>query len=296
MKYVITGSAGHISKPLALALLKGGHTVTVIGRDEANLKELTAAGAKAAIGSVEDIAFLTAAFAGADAVYTMVPPRFDITTGWKDYIGQIGKNYAAALAANNIKHVVNLSSVGAHLEEGCGPVSGLFKVEQAFRLLTNTHVLHLRPVYFYYNLLANAGLAKHMGIIGSNFGEPGQKIGLVDTADIAAVAIDALSNLSFTGHSHQYIASDIKEGQEIASIFGAAIGKPELPWVVFTDEQALGGMLQAGLTEEIAKNYLEMGVAIRTGKMYEDFFAHQPVLGPSKLESFAPVFAAVYNS
>ena len=77
MKYVITGGAGNISKPLALQLLKAGHTVTVIGRNAANLTELTNAGAKAAIGSVEDIAFLTASFTGADAVYTMVPPVHD---------------------------------------------------------------------------------------------------------------------------------------------------------------------------------------------------------------------------
>ena len=65
MKYVITGGAGNISKPLALQLLTAGHAVTVIGRSEGNLKELTDAGAKAAIGSVEDLAFLTAAFFGA---------------------------------------------------------------------------------------------------------------------------------------------------------------------------------------------------------------------------------------
>ncbi len=40
MNYVITGGAGHISKPLAEALLAAGHQVTVIGRNAANLQEL----------------------------------------------------------------------------------------------------------------------------------------------------------------------------------------------------------------------------------------------------------------
>jgi uncharacterized protein YbjT (DUF2867 family) len=39
MKYVITGGAGHISKPLAEQLLAAGHEVTVIGRNEEHLKE-----------------------------------------------------------------------------------------------------------------------------------------------------------------------------------------------------------------------------------------------------------------
>ena len=60
MKYVITGGAGHISKPLTEKLLAAGHAVTVIGRNAENLKELVAKGAKAAIGSVEDVQFLTA--------------------------------------------------------------------------------------------------------------------------------------------------------------------------------------------------------------------------------------------
>ena len=115
MNYTLTGGAGNITKPIALALLKAGHSVTVIGRNAANLKELTDAGAAAAIGSVEDIAFLTQAFTGADAVYTMVPPTMP-ASDWKGYIGRIGKNYATAIAAAAVKKVVNLSSVGAHLE------------------------------------------------------------------------------------------------------------------------------------------------------------------------------------
>ena len=77
MKYVITGAAGHISKPLAEKLLKAGHDVTVIGRNTENLRSLIELGAKAAIGSVQDVDFLKKAFAGADAVYTMSPPNYD---------------------------------------------------------------------------------------------------------------------------------------------------------------------------------------------------------------------------
>ncbi|WP_315820426.1 NAD(P)H-binding protein [Paraflavitalea speifideaquila] len=74
MNYVLTGGAGHITKPLAETLLAAGHQVTIIGRNAANLQELVNKGAKAAIGTVTDIPFLTAAFAGADAVYIMNPP------------------------------------------------------------------------------------------------------------------------------------------------------------------------------------------------------------------------------
>jgi uncharacterized protein YbjT (DUF2867 family) len=295
MKYVITGGAGHISKPLAEKLLEAGHQVTVIGRSAENLKPLTDKGATAAIGSVEDIAFLTQAFTGADAVYTMVPPNF-AAPDWKGYIGQIGKNYVAAIQASGIRYVVNLSSVGAHMPEGCGPVSGLYRVEQALNQLNEVHVRHLRPAFFYQNFLANVGMVQHMNIIGGNYGDANTNMTMVHTNDIAEVAAEELQHLAFTGHSVRYIVSDERTAGDVASALGAAIGKPELPWVSFTDEQALGGMLQAGLPEEVAKNYVEMGTTIRSGAMMEDYYNNRPeTLAPTKLEDFAREFAAVYH-
>src|SRR6266496_5354784 len=120
MKYAITGAAGHISEPLVLQLLANGHQVRSIGRNEKHLEELSASGAETAIGSLEDAGFLKKAFAGADAVYTMCPTEI-IAIKLKDFYEQLGKNYAEAIAVNNIKHVVNLSSIGAHLSEGTGP-------------------------------------------------------------------------------------------------------------------------------------------------------------------------------
>jgi uncharacterized protein YbjT (DUF2867 family) len=296
MKYTITGSLGHISKPLTQKLINADHEVTVISSKESNRPAIEKLGAKAAIGSVEDVPFLTKAFAGADAVYTMVPPNF-AATNWKEWIGQIGKNYAEAVKANQIKYVVNLSSVGAHMPDGCGPVSGLHKAEQALNTLTGVNIKHLRPSYFFDNLLANVGMVKQMDIMGSNFGEADQKLVLADTTDITDAAFEELSTLKFSGHSVRYIASDERTVDEVAKIIGATIGKPSLPWIVFTNEQSKAGMLQAGLPEEVAKNYAEMGAAIHSGRMMEDYWKNHPsTLGKVKLEDFAKTFAAVYNA
>ena len=96
MKYVITGSLGNISKPLAERLIAAGHSVTVISSSPGKTAQIEAIGAQAAIGSVEDISFLIETFTGADAVYTMVPPNFG-SSDWKKYIAGIGENYAAAI-------------------------------------------------------------------------------------------------------------------------------------------------------------------------------------------------------
>ena len=296
MKYVISGAAGNISKPLAEKLLKAGHEVTVISRQEKNIQSLISLGAHGSIGSVEDPDFLTRTFTGADAVYTMVPPNLG-AADWKGYIGQIGKNFATAIKNSGVQTVVNLSSVGAHLPEGAGPVSGLYRAEQALNELADVNIKHLRPVYFYTNFLATIPMVKHMKMIGSNFGGPGFSMVLTHPEDIAEVAFEELNKLDFGGHSYRYIASDERPTDEIASILGNAIGQPDLPWITFTDEQSLNGLLQAGLPEEIAKNYTEMGHALQSGIFMEDYLKNRPAqTGKTKLEDFAPQFAAVYKA
>ena len=52
MKIIITGSLGHISKPLAQELVQKGHAVTVISSNPDKQKDIEAIGAIAAIGSV----------------------------------------------------------------------------------------------------------------------------------------------------------------------------------------------------------------------------------------------------
>ena len=294
MKFVLTGSLGNISKPLAEKLVSAGHEVTVISSKADKTEQIKALGAKAAIGSVEDVRFLTKTFTGADAVYTMVPPNFG-ATNWKKYIAGIGENYATAIKDSGVKNVVNLSSVGAHMPEGCGPVSGLFFVEKALDGLTGVNVRHLRPGFFYPNFFNQIGMIKNMGIAGGNYGE-GTTLVIVHPNDIAEVAAEEMTALSFVGKSIRYIASEEKTTNEVGDILGKAIGKPEIPWVNFSDEDTLGGMLQAGVPQEIAQNYTEMGAAMRSGEMAADYQQNKPSkFGKSKLEDWAHEFAAAFE-
>lgn len=294
MKYVITGAAGNISKPLSEILLSNGHDVTVIGRNAENLKELTSKGAKAAVGNLEDEKFLTTTFQGADAVYVMFPPQY-AALELNAYL-DLAKNYSAAISQSGVKHIVVLSSVGAHLEEGVGPVTGLYLAEQELNKLSDVNILYLRPGYFYTNLLANVPMVKGMNIIGNNSGDANNTIILSHPEDISKAAADALTALDFKGHTVQYLVSDERPQGDLAKVLGSAVGKPELPWVAFTDEQSLGGMIGAGLPELMAKKYVEMGAAMRSGKMFEDYKKHPHVEGKIKLENFAKDFAHAYNA
>lgn len=288
MKITVTGSLGNISKPLTQKLVKAGHDVTVISSDAAKTAEIEALGAKAAIGLLADADFVTKAFTGADVAYTMVPPNF-AAEDYRKYVGNAAKVYTEAIKASGVKRIVNLSSIGAHIDGGTGQISGVHDAEKVLNQLDGVAIKHVRAGFFYTNFYSNVPMIKQ-GFIGANYGSDTRLL-LVSPNDIADVVTEELQG-NFTGKSVRYIISDEHTAGEAAQILGDATGSPDLKWVEFTDEQSYNGMLQGGLTPELARNFTEMGSAIRAGILWEDFDATgAQITGQIKLEEFAKQFA-----
>ena len=296
MNITITGSLGNIGRRLAGNLTAKGHIVTVVSHSPERVQDIEQLNAIPAIGSVEDPAFLLRAFEKADAVFTMVPPNY-AATDLRGYIRTVGEGYARAIAHTGIRHVVNLSSIGAHLPGGPGPTGANHYVEQQLNALKDTHVLHLRPGMFYTNFFGAMPMIKHRNIIGNNF-DASVKMVLSHPKDIADAAADALETLYFTGKNTRYVAGDEKNGGEIAAILGQAIGQPDLAWVGFSDEEMLQAMLQNGLSAQMASVYvIEIGIALREGTLLEDYRKHQRnASGKINFTDFAKEFAAVYSN
>jgi uncharacterized protein YbjT (DUF2867 family) len=298
MKITITGSLGNISKPLTIELVKKGHTVTVISSKAERQKEIEVIGAKAAIGSMQDADFLAATFKGADIVYLMETlglgrfsdQNFDVIGA----IAQIGLNYKQAIEQAGVKHVVHLSSIGAHTDKGNGMLAFHYKVEQILNELpADVSIKFIRPVGFYYNMLAFIPTIKKQGAIVSNYGGD-DKEPWVSPLDIASVIAGEMEK-PFVGRTIRYIASEELSPNEIAKILGEAIGKPGLKWVVISDEQMLNGMIAAGMNPNVAKGLVEMNAGRRSGVLGEDYNRHKPALGKVKLKDWVKEFAAAYN-
>ncbi|GAA5097500.1 NmrA family NAD(P)-binding protein [Chryseobacterium ginsengisoli] len=294
MKIIITGSLGNVAKPLAEQLIAEGHDITVISSNETKKSEIENLGAKAAIGSITDLNFLIETFKENDAAFLMTPPNMRFENVVENTINA-GKNYAEAIKQTGVKKVVMLSSIGVESPVENGPIKGLHFIEKFYDDLENTSVTFLRAGYFYINFFNDIPLIKNAGIIGGNF--PGNvEIPLVHPKDIAKAAAEELTKNS-EGKNVRYIVSDVRSGSDFAKVFGNAIGKPELPWVEFKDEDSLNGMLQAGLPKEIAELYTEMGLGLRKGVVQKDFIEHGCVVdGKIKLEEFANEFAEKFNS
>ncbi|SEW51087.1 NmrA family NAD(P)-binding protein [Chitinophaga arvensicola] len=294
MKYIITGSLGNISLPVTQNLIKAGHEATVISSNTDKKAAIEALGAQAAIGSVQDTAFLEAAFKDNDIAYLMIPSDFSVAD-YATFQREVADKYISAIKLAGIKKVVLLSSIGAHLRKGAGPIDALGYLEEELAAVPGLQVKILRPSYFFNNLFSQIGLIKQAGITGSNFGGTDEKIVLVDTNDIAEVATAALLSPFNAAEEIIYISSDERRPDEIAAVLGAAVGRENLPWVTFSDEDTYNAMLQNGLNESFAGLYRDMGKALRTGIMQEDYWkSGQVSRGNVKLEDFAKRFAAAY--
>ncbi len=298
MKIVVTGSLGNISKPLTEELIKKGYQVTVVSSKIDKQAEIEQLGAVAAIGSIENTDFVMDTFKGADLIYTMIPPQnyFDHNLDLVGVYEKIGTNYAQAIKKNSIKKLINLSSIGGHLNEGNGILLGAHRVENILNALPcDVGITHMRPTEFYYNLLPQVHSAKANGFIGSNIGNEVVN-SWVSPKDIAAAIVDEIE-IGVTGRNVRYVACEEVTYDELAKVLGEAIGKKDLKWIQFTDEQIIDGLKQAGMHPEIAEGLAEMYHSINTGLLYEDYKLNKPAnFGKVKLKHFAKDFAAAFNA
>lgn len=292
--YAITGATGNTGHIIAKRLLKAGKNVRIISRDHDKSKDLVAKGAELHLGSHSDTELLKRVFQGVETVYALVPVNFhaaDYYAFQMEYINAL----AEALEFCKVKNVVSLSSQGAQHPDGNGVIRGLYEMEKRFDSIEGLNTLHLRPGYFMENTLAQVGLIKQAGIMGSPLkGDIG--LYMIATKDIGEYAAKRLLALDFEGKNHQDLHGqrDVTYN-EVASIFGAVIDKPDLPYVQFQYEDFKKSMMENwGATESAADSMNEFIKMVNDGKA--DFPVRTTEsTTPTSIEEFGEIFKFFYH-
>jgi uncharacterized protein YbjT (DUF2867 family) len=293
--HVVLGASGNTGHIVAQNLLARQQKLRVVGRNAARLQAHAAQGAEVFIADVTDATALTKAFQNADSAYVMIPPNLSSNDPLA-YSERVGDAIATALKNAGVKNVVALSSFGADKSNGTGPVAGLYKLEQKLNQIDGASVLFLRAGSFMENTLPLVGAISTMGAaVGSV--RPDLKLPVIATRDIGAFASDALLSLSFRGKQTQEL-----QGQrdltytELAAIIGKAIGKPDLKYMQLSDEQMRPALVQSGISEQLAKLYLEMTAALNSGHMRTLEPRSSRNTTPTTYENFvAEVFVPAYQ-
>ena len=259
--YVVLGASGNTGHIVAQNLLARQQKVRVAGRNATHLQSHAAKGAEIFVGDLTDAAAITKAFNHADAAYVMIPPN-PASTDPLGYEERVSDAIAAAVKNTGIKNIVSLSSIGADKAHGTGPVVGLHNLEQKLNHIDTANVLH-----FMENSLGQVGAIRAAGAAIGPI-RPDLKLTMIASRDIGAAAADALVSLAFRGkQTRELLGERDLDYNEVATIIGKAIGKPDLKYVNPPDDQIRVAMVQMGMSEQFVTLLLEMCGALNSGYM-----------------------------
>jgi uncharacterized protein YbjT (DUF2867 family) len=258
--YVILGASGNTGSIIANSLLSKGRKVRVIGRDAGRLQSFVRKGAEAFTANVSDAVALTKAFRGARAAYLMLPP----ITSREDQERE-SDAIAKAVKESGLRYAVYLSSYGAQVPEGTGPVAGLHSSEQKLNAVSGLNVLHLRAAYFMENNLEAIGMIHAMGVFGHAL-LPDLKLPMIATPDVGDYAAHRLLDLDFSGKQTRELLGerDLSMAEATAAI-ARGIGKAGLRYEQFPYDQMQQVLEQMGMPPKKAAVYIEMFRAINAG-------------------------------
>ena len=261
--FIIAGATGHVGGVAARELLASKHKVKVIVRDAAKGREWSSRGAEVATGKIDDPDFLTGALKGATGFFTLLPADFTATDVFASQ-KRSADAIVSAVKTSGVPLVVILSSLGAELPSGTGPIKGLHYLENALRA-TGTKLVSIRAAYFMENLAQAVGPAKQMGMFFNFMPSRDVAMPMIATKDIGALVAKTLASPPAKSENVDLIGPSYSVGQCVEKL-GAAISKP-LQIVDIPPQGHVEAMTKAGLPRPFAEAFAEMYSAFATGKI-----------------------------
>lgn len=267
MAIAITTPTGNIGQQVTQHLLAAGADLILLARHPEKLSDSVRQQAKIFQGSLTDTAFVVEATQAAEALFWVSPINFNVANT-KVWYADLARAVTKAVQTHNIPYVVNLSSVGAHLPTGLGPISQLHSIEQHLNQVA-TNIIHLRPDFFMENYYYQLEALQNASVFFPFSGQ--QRMAMVATRDIAAVAANLLLNRTWQGHSIIGLHGVDISFDEAVTILSQVLGQP-ITHGKITFEQFQDTMLKQGASLDVAIQYTEMW----RGLTHPDFTPAEP--------------------
>jgi uncharacterized protein YbjT (DUF2867 family) len=278
--FVVTGASGRTGKIVAERLLDAGKRVRLFARDPERVRALQSRGAEVVTGSLEDFTAFGRALEGAEGLYLLSPP--DVHA--RDFLRERAKlldGVIDLIERAKVGHTVLLSSLGAELPEGTGPVLALHHAESGLEK-TGLPVTFVRAGYFVENWGAVLPIARKDGVLPS-FVRGDQPVPMLSTPDIGNVAADALLAGPRGTEIIELVGPKKVTPREVADTAARLLGhavtlvEPPLSEVVPT-------FTSLGVSEDVARLYEHMFRAIARGELEPRGGAARLVRGAVPLE------------
>jgi len=283
MSIVLNVATGNIGSVVAKKLLDIGESVVVINRDANRVKHLADRGATVVTGEIDDEAVLDKAFAGAKAVFWLLPPP--VIPNYNEWGLGATKKAVAAVRKNNVARFVYISSVGCQAGEGGGAIY-IHHLNETHLMGTLPNVAVIRAGLFMENFLNDIGtIVSHGTAYSPTVGNP-YPVPLIATADIGSKAAAWLTN---DWQGQRIVGAHGPKSITAAhayEILGKAIGTP-IKAVAVTVEQARGSMLGMGLPEFRVTMLCDMFNAFISGRAFQAEPRTPDTTTPTTLQEWA---------
>jgi uncharacterized protein YbjT (DUF2867 family) len=266
MKITITTPSGNIGSKLADILLNSADAqVTVLARTPGKVEHLSLRRARVVAGDQLDAAALDKAVDGADVLFWAVGMDYTAANVRARY-NQFADAASGALRRHPQLRIVNVSSVGAQLPTGTGPIKGLYDAEQKLNA-AGKNVIHLRANYFMENVLGSLPTIASDGAIYAT--TPGTATAeQVATADIAEAAANYLLRGPHGHHAVDVSGPENISFDQVAATVSEAIGKP-VRHVQIPPDALKAALTSAGLSADLAAELVELQQAMADGRLSE---------------------------
>lgn len=237
---LVTGATGRTGVDVVRGLSIVGAAARAFVRDAAKAQTLRRPGVEIAVGDFGRPETLASALRGCDRIFlcSAADPRQVELQG----------NVIRAAKEAGVRHVVRLSGLGASLDS---PVSlSRWHAESEKQLIASgIPWTFLRPHYFMQNFLGSASAIRSQSALFLPL--KGGRIPLVDTRDIAAVAVEALTGFGHERKVYELTGPEALSGLDLAQKVSKAVGRP-IAYRDVAPEEARRKMLDSGAPEWMA--------------------------------------------
>lgn len=259
---VVTTPTGSIGHQVIANLLEGGEPVRVIARDPSRLPSQVNERVEVVQGSHGDPDVVDKAFAGADAVFWLVPPDPRATSVEAAYL-DFSRPACDAFKSQGVGRVVGVSALGRGVPGNAGYVSASLALDD---LIASTGVSYraLTMPSFMDNLLRQAEAIKSQGMFFSPMSGD-LKAPACATRDIADAAAKLLLDPSWSGVGDvPVLGPEDLSSNDMAQIMSEVLQRPirfqQIPVEAFKSR-----LTGHGMSEAMAQGMADMATAKNNG-------------------------------
>ncbi len=250
---LVIGGTGKVGGELLKQLAQAGVKTRVLVRSAQKAETVHKLGLETVEGDVTRISTIEAAVKGIEGLFLLTTPS-PIQASLEMAVIDTAKKAG-------VKKIVLLSALGADLQSAITLAQQHAKSEEYLKASGVAYTI-LRPHTFMQNMLGNAETIKK-GAIYSNFKDG--KIAMVDTRDIAAVALAALTQNGHEGKTYAITGGEAFSYHQLAEKLSTLTGK-KVNYVDIPTSEAVKAMTGMGMPPWLAVDLAKMGEFFASGK------------------------------